>query len=74
MQFFNDFLLSLSLNAKGYKNYRSFKKTGKKLFIEFIKNEINLSLNIGSNVGEYTKLLLQNKNSKVVSFGPLQNH
>ena len=71
MQFFNDFLFSLSLDAKGYKNYGSFKKTGEESFIELIKKEISLSLDIGANIGEYTKLLLMNTNSKVVSFEPL---
>ena len=71
MQFFNDFLFSLSLDAKGYKNYGSFKMTGEKSFIELIKNEIELSLDIGANIGEYTKLLLLNTNCKVVSFEPL---
>jgi len=71
MQFFNDFTLSLSLNAKGFKNYGNFSVTGEKSFIELIKNEINLSLDIGANIGVYTKLILLNTNSKVVSFEPL---
>jgi len=71
MQFFNDFILSLTLDAKGYKNYGSFRETGEKSFIKLIKNEIKLSLDIGANIGEYTKLLLSDTNSKVVSFEPL---
>jgi FkbM family methyltransferase len=71
MQFFNDCIFSLSLDAKGYKNYGNFNVTGEKSFIELIRNEIDLSLDIGANTGEYTKLLLQNTNSKVVSFEPL---
>jgi len=30
MQFFNDIVLSLSLNAKGFKNYGNFNLTGEK--------------------------------------------
>ena len=71
MQFFNDCIFSLSLDAKGYKNYGNFNVTGEKSFIELIRNEIALSLDIGANTGEYTKLLLQNTSSKVVSFEPL---
>lgn len=71
MQFFNDCIFSLSLDAKGYKNYGNFNVTGEKSFIELIKNEVDLSLDIGANTGEYTKLLLQNTNSNVVSFEPL---
>jgi len=71
MQIFNDFIFSLSLDAKGYKNYGKFDTTGEKSFIKLIKNEISLSLDIGANIGEYTKLLLINTNSRVVSFEPL---
>tara|TARA_B100000787_G_C16185091_1_gene294188 strand:- start:1351 stop:2184 length:834 start_codon:yes stop_codon:yes gene_type:complete len=71
MQFFNDCIFSLSLDAKGYKNYGNFNVTGEKSFIKLIKDEIDLSLDIGANIGEYTKLLLLNTNSKVVSFEPL---
>jgi len=71
MQFFNDFVFSLSLDAKGYKNYGNFNVTGEKSFIKLIKNEISLSIDIGANIGEYTKLLLLNTDSKVVSFEPL---
>ena len=71
MQFFNDLILSLSLKGKGYMNYGTFKETGEKFFINLIKEEINLSLDIGANVGDYTKMLLSDTKSKVVSFEPL---
>ena len=71
MQPINDLILSLSLDAKGFKNYGNFKKTGESNFIDLIKNEINLSLDIGANVGMYTKLLLEKTNSNIVSFEPL---
>ena len=71
MQSINDLLLSLILDAKGFKNYGNFKKTGESNFVNLIKNEINLSLDIGANIGLYTKLLLEKTNSNVVSFEPL---
>ena len=71
MQLINDLVLSLSLKGKGYMNYGSFKDSGEKFFINLIKKEINLSLDIGANVGNYTKMLLSDTNSKVVSFEPL---
>ena len=71
LQFINDVFLSLTLDAKGFKNYGDFNKTGEKKFIKLIKDEINLSLDIGANVGNYTKLILQETNSKVISFEPL---
>ena len=71
MQFLNNILLSLTLNAKGYKNYGSFKKTGEKKFIDKISKDLSLCLDIGANVGAYTKLLLSKTNTKVISFEPL---
>ena len=71
MQLINDLILSLSLKGKGYMNYGSFKDSGEKFFINLIKEEINLSLDIGANVGNYTKMLLSDTNSKVISFEPL---
>ena len=71
LQFVNDVFLSLILDAKGFKNYGDFNRTGEKKFIKLIKDEINLSLDIGANVGNYTKLILQETNSKVISFEPL---
>ena len=71
MQFFNDIVLSLSLNAKGFKNYGNLNLTGEKRFIKLISKEINFSIDIGANVGKYTKLLLAETNSEVIAFEPL---
>ena len=71
MQFFNDIVLSLSLNAKGFKNYGNLNLTGEKRFIKLISKEINFSIDIGANVGKYTKLLLSETNSEVIAFEPL---
>ena len=71
MQFFNDIVLSLSLNAKGFKNYGNLNLTGEKRFIKLIGKEINFSIDIGANVGKYTKLLLAETNSEVIAFEPL---
>ena len=71
MQFFNDIVLSLSLNAKGFKNYGNLNLTGEKRFIKLIGKEINFSIDIGANVGKYTKLILAETNSEVIAFEPL---
>ena len=71
MQLINEVIFSLALDAKGYKNYGNFSKTGEKFFINLIKNEINLAIDIGANIGSYTKLLLSESNAKVISFEPL---
>lgn len=71
MQFLNNIIFSLALNAKGYKNYGSFKKTGEKNFINKINNDLLFCIDIGANVGKYTKLLLTETKSKIISFEPL---
>lgn len=71
MQFLNNIIFSLSLDAKGFKNYGNFSKTGEKSFIKIIKNEISLSLDIGANIGKYTKLLLTESKTKVIAFEPM---
>tara|TARA_B100001057_G_scaffold4691_1_gene4205 strand:+ start:439 stop:1281 length:843 start_codon:yes stop_codon:yes gene_type:complete len=72
MQFINNIIFSLSLNAKGYKNYGSFNKTGEKKFIKKINKDLFFCLDIGANVGKYTELLLKETESKIVSFEPLE--
>ena len=71
MQFINNFIFSLSLNAKGYKNYGSFVITGEKRFIQKINKELLFCLDIGANVGKYTNLLLEETSAKIISFEPL---
>lgn len=71
MQFLNDILFSLTLNAKGYKNFGNFKKTGEKKFINRINKELLFCLDIGANVGEYTDLILSETKAKIISFEPL---
>ena len=71
MQFLNNIIFSLTLDAKGYKNYGNLYETGEKSFVRLIKNDLNLSLDIGANVGKYTKMLLSETKSNVVSFEPL---
>ena len=71
MQFLNNVIFSLSLDAKGFKNYGNFSKTGEQKFIKLIKNEIKLSLDIGANIGKYTRLLLKESKTKVIAFEPM---
>ena len=71
LQFLNNIIFSLSLDAKGFKNYGTFKKTGEENLIKLIKDEIKYSLDIGANTGRYSKLLLEKTNTKLYSFEPL---
>lgn len=71
MQFLNDIFLSLTLNAKGYKNYGSFKETGEEKFIKKISDDLFFCIDIGANIGKYTELLLKETATKIVAFEPL---
>ena len=70
-QFINNVIFSLSLNAKGYKNYGNFNKTGEKKFIKKISKDLKLCIDVGANIGNYTKLLISETNANVISFEPL---
>ena len=72
MQKINHIIFSLSLKAKGYNNYGDHKETGESNFIDIIKSELNLCLDIGANKGNYSKLLLRNTETKVIAFEPMQ--
>ena len=72
LQFINDMILSLSLYAKGYKNYGSFKATGEENFIDMISGEIRVCLDIGANIGNYSKLLINKTNAKIYAYEPLE--
>ena len=69
----NKVILNLALSALGYNNYRNSRETGEEFFIEkyLSRNNINLCFDIGANIGDYSKLLLEKTNSKVISFEPL---
>ncbi len=71
LQSINHLIFSLTLDAKGFKNYGSFKKTGEENLIKLIKDEVNLSLDIGANIGKYSELILEKTNSELYSFEPL---
>ena len=73
LQFFNDIIFSLTLDAKGFKNYGSFKRTGEENLINLIKDEVKCSLDIGANKGKYSQLLLEKTNTDLYSFEPLPN-
>ena len=72
LQFFNDIILSLSLHAKGYKNYGNFKATGEENFINIISGEIKVCLDIGANIGNYSKLLLKKQMQKFMHLNHME--
>jgi FkbM family methyltransferase len=73
MQKVNDFLLYLALRARGYDNYENMQISGE---MHFIKNILapfdpKLCIDIGANIGNYSKNLLEATHSNVISFEPL---
>ena len=69
----NKVILNLALSALGYNNYRNSRESGEEFFIEkyLSKNNINLCFDIGANIGDYSKLILEKTKSKVICFEPL---
>ena len=69
----NNNLLDLSLSALGYNNFRNLNESGELFFIKkyLSKNKIRLCFDIGANIGDYSKILLENTESNVISFEPL---
>ena len=61
----NNKLFLLVIKSMGFSNYGDHHQTGEKKFIELIKGELNFCLDIGANIGTYSKLLIHNTSSKV---------
>jgi FkbM family methyltransferase len=61
-----------ALRSLGYNNCCDPRKTGELNFIElFAKTKPTFCLDIGANIGKYSKLLLENTESKILAFEPL---
>ncbi len=72
LQDLNNVFFNLTIKAKGYSNYGSFYETGELSFIKLLsKFNPKLSIDVGANVGNFSKILLQYTNTKVVAFEPL---
>ena len=60
---FHNFLIHSSLKAIGYKNFGNFEITGEKNFLKKIsKYNINTSIDIGANIGSYSREIILNTN------------
>lgn len=66
-------LLSICLSARGYNNYHSQQSSGEDFFIRNILAPTNpkLCIDIGANVGEFSRNLLEATSTKVIAFEPL---
>lgn len=69
----NNRILLYALKARGYNNHRNNYVSGETFFIKKILAPLKprLCLDIGANVGRYTKELLEETNAQVISFEPL---
>lgn len=72
LRYINDIFFNLTLKANGYTNYGSFQKTGENYFIKFLaKTNPKLCIDVGANIGNYSKILLTQTKSKIIAFEPL---
>tara|TARA_Y200000002_G_scaffold381443_1_gene395497 strand:+ start:1080 stop:1865 length:786 start_codon:yes stop_codon:yes gene_type:complete len=69
----NKKILHLALSASGYNNFNNMFDSGEEFFIKKYlgDRDIKLCIDIGANTGNYSSLILENTNSKVISFEPL---
>ena len=68
----NERILNISLHARGYQNCCDAEKTGEANFIEILsRDEIHVALDIGANIGNYSRILLERLTCKVIAFEPL---
>lgn len=69
----NRLLLRLTMKAEGFNNYRTFRSSGERFFVEKILGPFNprVCVDIGAHAGAYTRMLLENTAAFVYSFEPL---
>ena len=69
---FHYFMIHTSLRAIGYKNFGNFKLTGEKKILKLInKYNINLSIDVGANIGNFAKEIILTTNSNVIAIEPM---
>jgi FkbM family methyltransferase len=72
MQLANDAILQLALKGRGYKNCCDPKVSGEEIFITRISaTDPKLCIDIGANVGKYSKALLTRTKADVIAFEPM---
>ena len=72
MQKINSAIFLLTLKAKGYTNYGNHKYSGEHNFIKLIRQELEICIDVGANVGSYTKEILETTDAKVIAIEPLE--
>jgi FkbM family methyltransferase len=68
-----NFLFSNVLSAKGYNNFRNAQESGESYFIYDVlkKSDIKVCIDIGANIGGYSRLILDATGADVIAFEPL---
>ncbi len=68
-----DYLLSETLKAKGYNNFKDNNETGELFFINQVlsKAKPELCIDIGANVGDFSREILLATSAQVIAFEPL---
>jgi len=68
---FNVILFKIIIKSLGYNNYGSYKITGEENFVKLLnKFQPKLALDIGANIGNYSKILLEYTKTDVIAFEP----
>lgn len=69
----NDMMLELAIRARGYNNYKNRKMSGEEFFIDKVLSRLNpgVCIDVGANVGHYSRILLEKTSAKVFAFEPL---
>ncbi len=64
--------LKLFIRFIGYNNHKNLKSSGEIYFLEMVcKEKPNLCLDIGANIGNYSRYLLENSLTKIIAFEPM---
>ncbi len=71
-RFFNTLLFKLSIKGLGYNNYGSHTSSGEINLLKILgkKYEPKVCVDIGANIGNYSKALIKYTNAKIIAFEP----
>ena len=68
----NIIILKLVIRFIGYNNHTSLGSSGEKKFLDRVcRNKPQLCIDVGANIGEYSRYILENSNSRVIAFEPM---
>ena len=68
----NNFILHLALKVRGFNNFSDMSATGETKFLELLSNTRPLlCVDIGANVGSYSKALIASTKATIFAFEPL---